>query len=1373
MNFEEGQNLETQKHKIENESDEELQQRTVDVFNNSTAEDIIKILKQDPESIAKNISEINEELDDLQKRINNMESTLKSPTKNVDDKGATTQENVNKLSQRRDEISNDKQKMQLREPMEKHVRAGANFDISGKEQEIAEMRDEIDRLDKRIADSQNYQSKGEFGANDVAVGKEDVAIKKRDALKNDVQRLEKLIKESKKAQEVIKNIDSEKQNNKKETVEVVEDTEDEKKVESEKGKEGGLESQSTEELQKAVQELWKKRGEILTAKKSDSREFQDVERQLHEVQDILKERGEEYKALVLENMVFGADEDEADKLEKESNRRKEVGENNVGGPRYEVGVRSESKESEKESSQRKETNVDTEKLLADLSDARRGYTKLHYKNEGMMKKISALFSRSESQKDVDLENAKGEYQKALESYRNGLLEKFDSLSGEQQKEALLELKKFDLNEGINLYEDRVAARAESRGGKLGEYAVKAVNQYKKLPTKWKIALSGALLVGGMATGTGVAAGVFGAATIGKRALGAGVAGVGATGWAEARAQKKESEGIENSLEDFKKLSLEEQKALLTGFDNQSFQELEKTFQGKVSGRKKRVMLGLGAAAGIMTVGYAGKVFAATEGALPDSDEVMNREPHGRNFAHLEREVEEVVPEGGLDDYSFETVTGISGQFTENMMQTDAFEEFKNKFGPEAHAKYIAEHGNSEEVELAWQRGVRTAADRYETLARAELQAGGIPEFNTPEDTSITAEIDENALELSGDNHVFDSRVARWNENMKGTEAFARFQARYGEAAYQKFLEEDKDIVVNGELIDTLDEKRDYWNKQVSRAIKHVESDIRDELQINMAMQIAEERGIANSDGTVKFNLGRSLNPEINGITVPEEEIERIRAAGRGESDMIINPDNATIPESEMGGEQISGVFEGNQTYDSFMNDLSDAERNSEAFKGFQETFGEEEYQRFMNSSGSIEYGGEKLDTPEKLNARWQEMVREGIEDFNQKITIELGAIEVPEVVVPAESAVEAFKGVSIFVGEGSSVQGALIQFLESGAENMRLAEVMSGWKDASVSDLAKRALTLDHDSQEYRDAIHRLAEIRASVLSNEFAESHPGIDLDTVKSDTRLILDVDNREDMKLDIDFKDGPRIVPEQAKKIVESAAETVVKTGEVALEKFDTKEEIIAAFGMNEEQYDFIQKQPAESYINDLKGMNPDASGALSEFDKYLLDNVAGRDDIDLKGKNIGDVLGIEKITILDQEPVLPGAENIVEQVPVAEEVVQSVDVEASAQERIAAMKELAGNPAFKEMIGTQMQEVFGGSDPVNTMRNVGNAKMEFFQGVGTQGKNLAVLQGRAVEALGESGNPKPNEKVGKYFFRIAANAAREGKIQDVFPSSEFTA
>ncbi|XLQ20475.1 MAG: hypothetical protein ACKUBY_01705 [Candidatus Moraniibacteriota bacterium] len=522
------------------ESQEYKPQSAADIVNSASVEEIADILKQkDTKNIDNNLAEINDELSDIKKRVSDMESTLKASTKDMGDKGATTQEDVDKLLKRqetvtknKDELNAQKELLKKRELISEFVHKNASIDVANKEKELGEMRDEIANIDERIASGQNYESKQAFGAEDLAADKNAVLIKKRDALENDIKRVEVLVQQGKKAKEILEKAGI-----------VVEEIQEENEVE--------IDSEVNERGLEVVR---------------------------NEEKDIIEGEGNEMKQIEYDGFKEGAK-----KIESESN---------------------------------------LEELQELLDDARRLYTRTHYKSEGMVNKIKAAFGHINTDKDRDVVSMRDDYQKALNNFRNAKLDSLEGLSEEQKKDAMIELKIFDLNEKINLYSDRVAVKVE-KYPRAGKMALKVIESYKGWDTKYKIALSGALLVAGLATGAGTGAAVFGGMAFAKRALGAGVLGTGVTAGFEARAQHKEGNDITKSLDAFKEMDLEQQLASLKGYDEDSFKILEKEFHGKIAGRSRRVLYGLGATAAMLSTGYIGKMFA---GGVVDENITANIPP---------------------------------------------------------------------------------------------------------------------------------------------------------------------------------------------------------------------------------------------------------------------------------------------------------------------------------------------------------------------------------------------------------------------------------------------------------------------------------------------------------------------------------------------------------------------------------------------------------------------------------------------------------------------------------------------------------------------------------------------------------------------------
>ncbi len=261
-----------------------------------------------------------------------------------------------------------------------------------------------------------------------------------------------------------------------------------------------------------------------------------------------------------------------------------------------------------------EKNASMEAMRTDLDNKRRLYVSKHYQNEGVMSRLKALFGHFSTAADNDLAIFKKDYQDAYQTYRKERMKDLDALSPEDQQILMGEIREMDVREGVALYDERVNAKAETLGGRVGDTMHKVIMAYKGWPKSVKYTLAGAMLIGGLATGgAGIAGGAFAAAAAAKRALGAGVVGVGVTAAFEAKAENKEREKTHLEIEGFRALSIEEQKAALNGFNNKTLQDMEQQFHGKIAGRSRRVMYGLAGFAGMMAAGQAAShLFGGTE-----------------------------------------------------------------------------------------------------------------------------------------------------------------------------------------------------------------------------------------------------------------------------------------------------------------------------------------------------------------------------------------------------------------------------------------------------------------------------------------------------------------------------------------------------------------------------------------------------------------------------------------------------------------------------------------------------------------------------------------------------------------------------------------
>ncbi len=440
---------------------------------------------------------------------------------------------------------------------------------------------------------------------------------------------------------------------------------------------------------------------------------------------------------VTDKEFLGTRNDEEDRLEKESQRRQGVG---LGDS---VDSSNEQKEQENHDAQedraQQESEDEKENMLEELQraldDARAVFAKKNYKNNNVLAYLQKKIGIKQlDQHDAEMQTFKNDYQTALQNYREARLAEAENMTDAERVALAKELFIFNSEEAARLEDGYTQAKAEETSGGaafLGKVG-NAVGRFAKskvgktaLTAASLITVSGAvrkvvstqspkiLMKLGITekTATVIGSGVVKFLT----PMGAGLAAGAATEYVQRKIYERREE---NEKRSFEQLSVEEQIAHLQNFNQASFDKLMHNMNARVNRRRISVVAGgIATAAAFMVTGELG---------AEEVSEIENPTPTAA-----------AIPEGmpRTNDYSFDSVTSqYSGKFTAAMMDTDAFKEFKEKYGPQAHAQYLTEHGGDEKAELAWQRNVRSEANRYEFLARKELQGKGVSEFAAPSET---------------------------------------------------------------------------------------------------------------------------------------------------------------------------------------------------------------------------------------------------------------------------------------------------------------------------------------------------------------------------------------------------------------------------------------------------------------------------------------------------------------------------------------------------------------------------------------------------------------------------------------------------------------
>lgn len=280
-----------------------------------------------------------------------------------------------------------------------------------------------------------------------------------------------------------------------------------------------------------------------------------------------------------------------------------------------------------------------EKIKKELEIARKEYAQDDYEiNDALNKvrgkikgKISAMskragFGKEEEKQESDQKEENGdvkfyreEYEKKLKEYTSAKLAEFKAggLKGKDLNAKLEELTKYIItDERANLHNTQADIRIKKHGetlpGKGFELFIKGIEKYKKLPTKYKIALSVGLLAGGAGAAalgfSTVAVGIVGGRVL-LRGVGATVAGYGVAGMNRERLAKKAEEQKkkidekerQEMMDKMEKLSEEEKIKHIEGLLGEKILEADKKLQemksksAKMTGRS----IAVGTAAGLL------------------------------------------------------------------------------------------------------------------------------------------------------------------------------------------------------------------------------------------------------------------------------------------------------------------------------------------------------------------------------------------------------------------------------------------------------------------------------------------------------------------------------------------------------------------------------------------------------------------------------------------------------------------------------------------------------------------------------------------------------------------------------------------------------
>ncbi len=494
-----------------------------EIFNNSSADELRDLIKESQSGqIDKNVSEINEELEDVQSRISNMESALKSPTTHVDDKGATTQADVDKLKKRMQELQTQEQKMKNAKDISQYIENNKITNLESRKKELNQMQEELKHLNDRVQEGQNYESKSSYAADDLSAGKDDALIKKRDALAKDVDILGKMIAQGEKIQEVLG----------------VQDEEGISKPSSATAREDVLDRM--EARGDNVDEHRQRQGDAA----ADGQPTQEeIDRGILD-RDIPNDGTQNQEGGPDNN---NEDVDNIDELDPDAVEPVE------GGPNLE------------------ELNSVLDKAREDLVVKKR-------RSESSMDKIRSVLGMKGDTDNIteEIQGFQDAYDNAIEVVRAQLLQEQAGAPDARKKEINAQLMFMAKDESVKMQEAETKARLETKFGQLGDKIDEVGRWYKNLKPKTKYMIAGGLFAAGALTGgAGVAGGAITAAAGMKRLFGAVAMGVGVGMAVETKMGTKKNEKEAELRGQFEGLTLEQQSNAIQNMDLETQAEFDK------------------------------------------------------------------------------------------------------------------------------------------------------------------------------------------------------------------------------------------------------------------------------------------------------------------------------------------------------------------------------------------------------------------------------------------------------------------------------------------------------------------------------------------------------------------------------------------------------------------------------------------------------------------------------------------------------------------------------------------------------------------------------------------------------------------------------
>jgi len=485
---------------------------------------------------------------------------------------------------------------------------------------------------------------------------------------------------------------------------------------------------------------------------------------------------------------------------------------------------------------------------------------------------------------------------------------------------------------------------------------------------------------------------------------------------------------------------------------------------------------------------------------------------------------------------------------------------------------------------------------------------------------------------------------------------------------------------------------------------------------------------------------------------------------------------------------------GESVFDAMSQDFTDEMQRTKAFEIFEEKYGPDAYGEYLQNGGDASKWQKKVENAVRLytasaeNQLESSVVSTGVESVDvpdersadglTRTTVgglhegpgtpwlEEGLAAAKELPVTDRDKMEEYL---ISLNQGETIQGGIVneELLQQRAQEAFSQYHLTG----EVPGIAETVAAVDVDAVDVDVAMEQID--ASGTVDNPLSQRFSGIEI-TANGNGLLTVEAGRSVNRELANFLEQNPKQVlndmsgwsNERVRSLVEQANQ-ITDTSSAEYKSVIHELSGIRADVISRE---FMTDNPSI----DLGTVKPD-----TDFELKFTELDGGRMDISITQVDKPHIIPTQEKIVFDNEaetggePTL-GEESNVETKTVAEESLNEISESNrfDGMTEIEIIRELMENPGFNNALGKQIQEVFN----ISNISNISNIPLseyleDRYTDKDTQLRLIDVIS-RAKDAFGDNvGEPQKGTSVSRYFTRMFAQAVKEDKIADVFPSSTF--